>query len=205
MAPLDTKQREAKRQHIIRAAAKVMASKGYAGTVMADIAVAADIGKGTLYEYFDSKEDLFFAVFRWFGESTGAEAKVSVSALGRSTGDRLRLLNDTIMKSWSEQKDIYGLTMEFWSASASSQMRNRFKEIFRESYRHFRGVVSALLQDGIDRGEFRPDITVDSIAAALVGAWDALLLQAWFDDEIDPITTSREFLDALFKGLGSTD
>ena len=205
MAPLDTKKREAKRQHIIRAAAKVMARKGYAGTVMADIALEADIGKGTLYEYFDSKEDLFFAVFRWFGESTGAEAKVSVSALGRSAGNRLRLLNDTIMKSRSEQKEIYGLTMEFWSASASSQMRNRFKEIFRESYRHFRGIVSALIKDGIERGEYRSDIAVESIAAALVGTWDALLLQAWFDDDIDPVAASREFLDALFLGIEKAD
>ena len=197
-------QRQAKKQRIIKAAAEVMARKGYAGTVMADIAAAADIGKGTLYEYFDSKEALFFAVFRWFSQTTGAEARVSVSALGRSAGERLRLLNDTIMGAWIELRDIYALTMEFWSASASSQMRNRFKEVFRESYREFRAVVSALLRDGIERGEFRPDLKAESIAAALVGTWDALLLQAWFDDQFDPVETSREFLDALFEGLGAT-
>ena len=194
-------QRQAKKQRIIKAAAEVMARKGYAGTVMADIAAAADIGKGTLYEYFDSKEALFFAVFRWFSQTTGAEARVSVSALGRSAGERLRLLNDTIMGAWIELKDIYALTMEFWSASASSQMRNRFKEVFRESYREFRAVVSALLRDGIERGEFRPDLEAESIAAALVGTWDALLLQAWFDDQFDPVDSSREFLDALFEGI----
>jgi len=197
-------QRQAKKQRIIKAAAEVMARKGYAGTVMADIAAAADIGMGTLNEYFDSKEALFFAVFRWFSQTTGAEARVSVSALGRSAGERLRLLNDTIMGAWIELRDIYALTMEFWSASASSQMRNRFKEVFRESYREFRAVVSALLRDGIERGEFRPDLKAESIAAALVGTWDALLLQAWFDDQFDPVETSREFLDALFEGLGAT-
>ena len=201
MASLSSKKRQAKRTHIIKTAAEVMSRKGYAGTVMADISTAADIGKGTLYEYFDSKEALFFEVFRWFSESTGAEAKISVSALGRSATDRLRLLNDTVMNTWTDLKYVYGLTMEFWSASASHQMRSRFKTVFRDSYREFREVVAALLRDGTERGEFNPNLKVEAIAAALVGTWDALLLQAWFDDEFDPVQSSRQFLDALFEGL----
>jgi hypothetical protein len=91
--------------------------------------------------------------------------------------------------------------MEFWSASASSQMRERFKQAFRQAYSDFRGIVSALIQDGIERGEFRPDLDVKSVAAALVGTWDALLLQAWFDDSFDPLTTAREFMSVLIRGL----
>ena len=52
--------KEEKRALIIEAAAKVFARRGFASTLMAEIAIEAGIGKGTLYEYFDSKEDLFF-------------------------------------------------------------------------------------------------------------------------------------------------
>jgi len=37
----------------------------------------------------------------------------------------------------------------------------------------------------------------------LVGTWDALLLQAWFDDGFDPLTTSRRFMAVVISGLAS--
>ena len=170
---------------------------------MANIAAKAGIGKGTLYEYFNSKEDLFFAVFEWFVRATEAEAKVSISALGGSASERLEALNDSLMTSWIEMRELFSLVMEFWSASASSQMRERFKLAFRQGYSDFRQIVSRLIQDGIERGEFQPDVDPESVAAALVGTWDALLLQAWFDDDFDPLTTSRRFMSVLIRGLAS--
>ena len=190
-----------KRALIIEAAAKVFARRGFSGTLMADIAVEAGIGKGTLYEYFDSKEDLFFAVFEWFVQATEAEAKVSISALGGSASERLNALSDSLMSSWAQMKDMYSLVMEFWSASASSQMRERFKQAFKNGYSDFRQIVSALIREGIQGGEFQPEVDAESVAAALVGAWDALLLQAWFDEGFDPQTAARGFMAVLINGL----
>jgi AcrR family transcriptional regulator len=192
-----------KKSRIIEAAARVFANRGYNSTLIAEIAAEAGIGKGTIYEYFPSKEDLFFAVFEWFVEMTEAEAKVSISVLGGSASERLRALNDALLRSWIDMLDMYSLVMEFWSASASSKMRLRFKQAFRKSYRDFRQLVSALIRDGIEAGEFQPEIDAESVAAALVGTWDALLLQAWFDDGFDPLTTSRRFMAVVISGLAS--
>ena len=192
-----------KRSLIIEAAARVFANRGYNGTIIADIATEAGIGKGTIYEYFLSKEDLFFAVFQWFVQMTEAEAKVSISALGGSASERLMALNDALLRSWLDMLDMYSLVMEFWSASASSKMRQRFKQAFREGYRDFRQIVSALIRDGIEKAEFQPEVDAESVAAALVGTWDALLLQVWFDEGFDPLTTSRRFMAVLINGLAS--
>jgi AcrR family transcriptional regulator len=188
---------------IIEAAARVFAKRGYNATLIADIAREAGIGKGTIYEYFPSKVDLFFAVFKWFVRMTETEAKVSISVLGGSASERLMALNDALLRSWLDMLEMYSLVMEFWSASASSSMRQRFKEAFKEGYRDFRQIVSALIRDGIDTGEFQPEVDAESVAAALVGAWDALLLQAWFDEGFDPLTTSRRFMAVLINGLVS--
>ena len=193
--------KEEKRALIIEAAAKVFARRGFASTLMAEIAIEAGIGKGTLYEYFDSKEDLFFTVFEWFVKATEAEAKVSISALGGSASERLDALSDSLMSSWAQMEDMYSLVMEFWSASASSQMRERFKQAFKNGYSDFRQIVSALIREGIQGGEFRPEVDAESVAAALVGTWDALLLQAWFDEDFDPQTTARRFMAVLISGL----
>ena len=190
-----------KKERIIEAAALVFAQKGYAGSSVADIAIQAEIGKGTIYAYFSSKEDLFFAVFEWFMMRTGAAAQVSVSYLGGSAAQRLEALSDSIMGMWDEIQDAFTLTMEFWAASSSSRMRERFKEAFRRLYEEFRAIVVTLIYDGIRRGEFRPDVDPASIAAALVGTWDALFIQAWFEKKFDPLNTARNFLKVVIRGL----
>jgi AcrR family transcriptional regulator len=190
-----------KKDRIIEAAARVFAQKGYAGAAVADIAAKAEIGKGTIYAYFESKENLFFTVFEWYMMQTGAAAKVSISHLGGSATQRLEALSDSIMGMWDDIKDVFTLTIEFWAASSSSQMQERFKASFRRMYQEFRGIVVSLIHEGIEHGEFRPDINPESVAAALVGTWDALFLQAWFDQDFDPLTTTRDFLAVVIQGM----
>lgn len=190
-----------KKNRILAAAAHVFAQKGYAGSSVSDIAVKAEIGKGTVYAYFYNKEDLFFAVFERFMMQTGTAARVSISHLGGSAVQRLEALSESIMDVWDEIKDAFTLTMEFWAASSSSQRRDRFKEAFRRLYKDLRGVVAAIVRDGVERGEFRTDVDPESIAAALVGTWDALFLQAWFETNFDPLITARNFLKVVIRGL----
>ena len=202
---MDTTQqlKRQKKARIVQAAAEVFSQKGFSGTVMSDIAIQAGIGKGTIYEYFKSKEELFFSVFEWFSHKTGSAARVRVSALGGSASERLEALSDSLMSAWFEMKDLYTLVMEFWAASASSQMKERFRDAFRRAYEDFRLIVSSLIREGMERGEFRGDVDPESVAAALVGTWDALLLQAWFEETFDPIATGREFVSVLIRGLSA--
>ena len=190
-----------KKAHIIESAAKVFAKKGFSGTVVADIATEAGIGKGTVYGYFSSKDDLFFAVFEWFSQKTAATAVVKFPALTGSTSERLKAMEESIINVVTEAKELYSLSMEFWAASASSKMRGRFKEAFRQSYAEFRDIISSLIQEGIERGEFRSDLDPDSLAAVLIGTWDAIGLQAWFDDSFDLMAASKNFMTCIISGM----
>jgi AcrR family transcriptional regulator len=190
-----------KRDRILAAAKAVFAQKGFAGAAISDIAVRAGIGKGTVYEYYRSKEDLFFAVFEWFVEQGIAAVKVDISVLGQSAGDRLVALSESVISQWTDLKEEFTLIMEFWAASSSSRSRDRFRKAFRNLYGHYRGIIVALLREGMARGEFRPDLAAASIAAAVVGAWDAMFLQAWFDDDFDLHRISQDFTQVLIRGL----
>ena len=55
--------RQEKARQIIQHATAIFAHKGYNATKIDDVAASAGIGKGTVYEYFESKQDLFLAVF----------------------------------------------------------------------------------------------------------------------------------------------
>jgi AcrR family transcriptional regulator len=198
---MPTKPKTDKQRIILKTAASLFSRQGYAGTSMAQIARAAGIGKGTTYAYFSSKEDLFFKVFQWHYGRMEDNLSVNLAALGGTAAQRLMTMNDAIMVSWSEFKDMFGLVMEFWVASAAPGMRGRFQDAFRAAYDHFRDIVANLIKDGIAQGEFDPAVDPRALSAGVVGSWDAMLLQAWFDESFDPITSSRLYLEVFIKGL----
>ncbi len=58
------RERVARRREILAAARKVFAAKGYERATLDEIAEQAEFAKGTLYNYFDSKETLFREIVR---------------------------------------------------------------------------------------------------------------------------------------------
>jgi AcrR family transcriptional regulator len=56
------RQRERHRNEIIEAAERLFLSQGFENTTMKEIAQSAEFAKGTLYNYFESKEDLYLAI-----------------------------------------------------------------------------------------------------------------------------------------------
>jgi AcrR family transcriptional regulator len=191
-----------RRQAIIQAASRIFAQKGYAATRIIEVAGAAVVGKGTIYEYFPSKEALFFAVFEAMMAETAEAIAREGSPATAPFSSCMKNLADRIIQSWLEQIDMYSLVMEFWSATASSPSRESFKSAFRAGYQDLRTVVGDLIRAAQQSGEVAAEIDADRVAAALIGTWDALLLQAWLDPEFDALATSRAFMDVVLRGLG---
>ena len=78
------KEREklARQQEILRAARELFVSKGFHDTTLEEIAQHAEFGKGTLYNYFSSKEELFFGILEQAIEETLAIARTSLATPG---------------------------------------------------------------------------------------------------------------------------
>jgi AcrR family transcriptional regulator len=193
--------RDQKEREILQAAAAVFAERGFRGTRVADIARRAGIGKGTIYEYFRSKEDLFTQLFHWYTE----QAYSSMLSTGHEPTDSpltvLRRSCESLLASCQEMQELYPLTMEFWSASTASEFREGLTEEFRRLYEQFRGAIADILRAGKTQGEVGPQVEPEAVAAVLVGALDGLFLQAWFDPKFDPVAAGRRFLDVLVIGL----
>jgi AcrR family transcriptional regulator len=190
-----------RRNQIIQAAATVFAKTGFIKSTVAEIAEKAGIGKGTVYEYFRSKDALFFAVFEDYWRNAAAKTVLGMEALGCTASQRLQAMNEAIMAQWRDMVDSFPLIIEFWAASASPLTTDRFKNTFQQGYMEFRKIVEVPIRDGVECGEFKKDIDVAALATALVGAWDALFLQAWFDADFDPLYTAQQFFRVLIAGL----
>ncbi len=93
--PFDTKPRwerrkDARPQELLAAAIDLFVERGFAATRLEDVARRAGVSKGTLYLYFENKEELFKAVVRTSIVPVIGEAESSVAEFDGHSADLLR-------------------------------------------------------------------------------------------------------------------
>lgn len=189
--------KEEKKLKIIKAAINVFAQKGFASTRIEDIAVKADIGKGTIYEYFKNKDDLFFAIYETmcgeFNEAILSSMKKQKTATGA-----LREFTITVLKAFDDWREFSFVVLDFWSEHRKGKsVHVRFNEIYNES----RKAISEVIKAGIKSGEFRGgDPFV--IASIMIAVLDGLLIQRIFEPKLFNMKTiEKELIKMLFQGI----
>ena len=123
MKSTPTAARGEKRPLILRAATEVFAEQGFNSVTVAAIADRAGIGKGTVYEYFSSKDELLFAVFEWMNEGIFDRIHGLIE-VGGTTLERLRGLLDLGAEITREQLEMQAVVLDFWSASRGTKSRS---------------------------------------------------------------------------------
>lgn len=192
--------RDAKRLKILEAATARFAESGYEATSMDDLAAAAGVSKGSLYDYFQNKEDLFYAVFEWF-EQTLLRTGLEHMRMGGNLRERLFAFADASVGALVDHVTLYPVMLEVWAAAAKTGTRARFAQAMRNLYVAYRTEVTGLIATAQSNGEIRPEADAAAVAGMLVGAVDGLLLQYWLDQSFDPRQWVRSFLSALFDGI----
>ena len=86
------RRKEARPAEIVAAALQLFSDRGFAATRLEDVATVAGVSKGTVYLYFESKEQLFEAVVREAVTPNIARAEALVDAFEGPTPDLLRSL-----------------------------------------------------------------------------------------------------------------
>lgn len=197
-----TSDRGDKRPRLVRAATEVFAEKGYASTRVADIAERAGIGKGTVYEYFSSKEALLFAVFESINEDITARMN-AVLAEDRPAREQLFKLLRLGAEIIAEQVELQPVVLDFWAASRGGGFEAQHHSAVVASYTSYRNQIAAFVRSGQRRGEFRTDIDVEALAALVVATMDGLGIQLYFDSSLDPRRVTGAFAQLLYEGLAA--
>lgn len=94
-----------RRRAILQAARAVFARQGYANTVVDDIARQADIGKGTLYLYFPSKEQIYLAALLEDAHRLDEETRTAMAA-AQTWHDKLRAYIEVRLRYFDEHQDF---------------------------------------------------------------------------------------------------
>jgi AcrR family transcriptional regulator len=196
--------KEAKRREILLAATQVVARHGIRTVKIADIAVAAGVGKGTIYEYFSSKEEIYGAIIR---EYLDRAETVAAKKMFRARAPREKiaaLLTGWLETTENESGDFLRLFIDVWS-EAIRQTSSGVAEVFDlKSYFHeYRAFVAAVLQEGIDAGDLR---SIDTVVAAgsLLALFDGIMLQWLLDpDHVDVRKAIDTTLDIIWNGISA--
>jgi AcrR family transcriptional regulator len=152
-SPRWTRRKEARPAELMQAALELFVEHGFAATRLDDVARKAGVSKGTLYLYFDSKDELFKAVVR---EGLVPALERGEQMLEAHRGSAAQLLG-ALMHGWWELvgNTPYGGIPKLMI----SECRN-FPELaaFYHDEVISRGnrLIAAALERGMRSGEFRP-------------------------------------------------
>lgn len=155
---------QTRRQQILAAATAVFAEKGFDRTRMDEVAAAAGVSKGTLYLYFDSKEAIFHALLSQLMEAQFVELERLLDE-DLSVVERLQLLSDQMSLAFEAHEEIRTLMFEFFSLVERDPA---VKELMQGMYQRGVDLVRGLLEQGVQRGELRPDLDVERQALRLL-------------------------------------
>lgn len=143
---------EARPEEILAAALEVFGEQGFAGTRLEDVARRAGVSKGTLYLYFDSKEELFRAMVRARVEAKLAYAEEFIRSWQGSTRD---LLRHFITDYWEGMNQPEKLRLVKVVLSELGSFPELARWYYQEVILRLRRVIEQILARGIERGEFR--------------------------------------------------
>jgi AcrR family transcriptional regulator len=184
--PRFERRKDARPGEILDAALDLFVEKGFAATRLEDVAQRAGVSKGTVYLYFDSKEDLFKAVIRSGMVRAIEEAERRVAAYPGSAADLLREL----YTAWWQ--NIGGTKLAGIPKLMISEAQN-FPELARFYYEEViqRGsqLFARTVERGIERGEFRR-VNVDHTVRAIVAP---LIMRAILEHSFLPCAGPEDF------------
>ncbi len=186
------------REQFMRAALTLFTQRGYSATTVRELVEEAGATKPVLYYYFGSKEGLFLELMRThFGR---LEAVVDRSRKGRGNVRRrlMAMLDNSFVFVQQDRDFIRLMHAAYFGPPGEAPYFD-----FDAYHQRYHDLIARLLDEGIERGEFRPGNAGDM-------AWIVLgTMEIAVEDQISRQTSRidreilRRILELLFDGLAA--
>ncbi len=184
------RRREQTARQLLEAARRVLAAKGYHGTKIVDIARTAQVGVGTFYLYYPTKEALFLELV----EDAVAQLKTQLDSVRASVADpveQARTRTLTFFRFASDNRELFRIVFGHGAS---------FHDVVRRCQDSFITDMRESLEVGMASGAFR---TADAAvcAQALIGM-SLQVVSWWIEQEGVPIEeVARSLSDLALHGI----
>jgi len=189
-----------KRVRILAAAQELLRAEGIEGTRMEAVAEAARVSKGTLYQYFESKQDLLLATII---DSYESAAKLVPS--DETEKDPIAKL-EGLLKGHCEilERVSPGMTVHYqaWGVVAKSETgKKRLYDFLRDFHRSRNEELEQILREGQRTGHFRDDIDASTLADGISAMLSGFLYRSTFDSEKAQPNRLDECFDRMVREM----
>ena len=192
---------EERKQQILQAAMAVFARLGLSEARMDDIVEESGLSKGALYWYFDSKDAIIGAILDSMFEREFADLQPILSGDG-TVSERLYQFMDYTMKDVKRMFSLLPLAYEFYAlAFRQKAVRQAVEKYFCQ----YVALLEPVIQEGIQRGEFRQMDSKDAVMALGAIVEGTILLWVYDAKVVDLDHHGKASLKLLLDGLKADD
>lgn len=162
-----------KKAAIFKATLQLITKHGFHGTPMSKVAKEADVAAGTIYHYFDGKEDLINQLYAELKQQMGTALMENVETNG-STKQQFFSFWLNLFNYFYHHADEFRFLEQYANSPYISQ------SVREENSRYYQPVIDFLAR-GIERGELR-DINLDLLVSLVYGSIVSTVKLALSDD-----------------------
>ena len=185
---------EARRQVIVDTSASVFARRGYHATGINELCDANELGKGALYHYIGSKEELLAAIHDRVMDEVLAGAE-RVREAGGSPPAQLEMLGEELLDVIHRYPDHVWVFLHEFPALTGERAAK-----FRARRREYERCVEEVLRAGVDSGDFR-DIEPWLTARAWLGMHNYTYLWLKPGGRLSARDVAKPFADIFLRGI----
>lgn len=187
--------KEEKRREVAIACFDLIHDVGMKNITVAQVAKTAGIGKGTVYEYFDKKEDIIFEIINMHIEEYHNEFLKSIKEVTSAKEKISHFFGFVLDDSEDNMKHFNGYK-EYLSIVLADE-NSAMKEFNCASNDFFKEQMEKIIQDGIDNGELIPESL--SLSNGLLTYEKGLALLKMSENDYDVQADFDQFINAIFK------
>lgn len=182
------------RERIFRAALELFAEHGFLETTVEDITDAADVGKGTFFNYFPTKEH----VLATYGAERLKTVQIALEKAKSAEGAVLPILKELLTSLAGQSSESPALLRAIYAAHAScapvrTELENRLLQA-----RSFLSEILALAQQ---RGEVRSDLPASSLARSTQLVFQGIAIAWAFNPDSSLGKTTENVWELFYPGL----
>lgn len=195
MAVSDRKLREqqTRRYQILASAKHLFSEKGFESTTVEAIAARAELGKGTIYSYFQSKEEIYIAILEE-GLEVLEDRMMAAIEQSATAVEALQKLYDTFI-AYHHEQNVFIETLFFQVERKYTFRVNSVVAGLQKKASVWLELVSSVLRRGMDTGEFRP-LEIEPTARMIIGMIIGMIIQHEMGNSEQGLDQYR---DSLFR------
>ncbi len=192
------------KETIVRESMKLFLANGFRGTSVKEITEAAGIGRGTLYWYFKSKDDLLTSIFQEFDDKFLGGLTEAVRGCEGDFVAKYRAFHKFATEFGRDNRVLALVTNALLNEIVGTN--TEAERLVKSVYEKYRRIIDGMLEEGKKDGSVRADLNSDVFAHVVIACHTGMLVQ-WFvnGETFDIPAFVKTFRDFILKGATGRD